>query len=61
METWNIKQIASELAESYAMCYNDFERAMWRVTVTKDCKRILGTRKPTPGEQSILDQYKIKV
>jgi len=61
MEPWNIKQIARELAESYDMCQSEFERAMWRSTVKKDCQRIVGDRKPTPGEQAILDQYKIVI
>lgn len=61
MDAWNIKQIANELAESYAECYNSFEQSMWRVIVAKDCKRILDGRKPTPAEQAILDKYRITV
>ena len=61
IEPWKITQIAGELRESYQACHNSFERGMWRVYASKDCKRILNGRKPTPGEQAILDQYEIRV
>lgn len=57
MDAWNIKQIANELRDSFNMCANSFERSMWRVGARKDVKRIVGSRKITPMEQAILNQY----
>jgi len=61
MQPWNIKHIAAELQQSYAMCHTETERQCWRYIVAKDCRRILAGRKPTPGEQSILDHFSIHV
>ena len=60
-DPWKVTQIAHDLSDSFAQCACDFERTMWRVYAAKDCKRILNGRKPTPGEQAILDQYGIRL
>ena len=58
-EPWKIHHIKDELESSFNLCQTQFERSMWRVIVRKDVERILNGRKPTPGEQSILEQYGI--
>jgi len=61
LEPWNIKQIAQELKESFDACHTETERQCWRFVVRKDVERILGGRKPTPGEASLLENYGIQV
>lgn len=56
-EPWNVKQIADELASSFAACRSDFERSMWRVFVRKDVARVLSGREPSPAENAILRIY----
>ena len=29
MKPWNIKQIAKELEDTFAMCHTDLERSVW--------------------------------
>jgi len=59
MKPWNIKQIAKELEDTFAMCHTDLERSVWRTIVRSDLKRVLGSRKPTPAEQAILYKFGI--
>jgi len=61
LEPWNIKQVAQELEESFGACHTETERQCWRAVVKKDVARILDGRKPTPGEASILEKYRIRL
>ena len=61
VKPWNIKQIHSELKESYSQCNSEFERQNWRIFAAKDCKNIIGNRKPTPFEESILKSFGISL
>lgn len=58
---WNLKHIAQKLENEFNACKTMREQVQWRKHAKKQCKKVLDGRKPTPGEQSILDAFGIKL
>jgi hypothetical protein len=58
---WNLKQLADALARDLQTCQSSFERGMARAIAGKEIRErayeIAATRKLTPGEIAIAEQY----
>ena len=65
MQAWNIKQLAEALNNDYAACNSDFERSMVKAIGGKEIReaaiRFAATRKLTPAELAIAEQYGYRV
>ena len=61
MQAWNIKQLAEAINNDYAACHSDFERSMVKAIGGKEIRenatRFAATRKLTPAELAIAEQY----
>ena len=64
MKAWNIKQLQQKLSEDMAQCNNAFERSMVLAIAGRDIREkaeeFSSSRKLTPGEIAIAEQYGYK-
>jgi hypothetical protein len=61
MQAWNLKQMQSAIQADLALCHSAFERGMVRAIAGKELREqaaeIAASRKLTPGEIAIAENY----
>lgn len=61
MKPWTVVQLKAAMLSDLALCQTDFERANVRAICGREIRqaacRIAATRKLTPGEMAIAEEY----